>query len=72
MHQYKNYSITVFAALEESTGKFIPEAVISWEGRDDNQVEHTLTFAIPCLTSLYAMAVALDEAKLWIDRRLDN
>jgi hypothetical protein len=71
-HRYKHYRIDAFAVSAVSTGKYLPQAVISWEDRDGNKVEQTLTFATPCLTSMYATAVALDEAKVWIDQRLDN
>jgi hypothetical protein len=72
LHRYKRYTIVVFAGHENSTGNYMPGAVILWTDNDGKKVDRSLTFRSPCLTSLYAMAVALDEAKGWIDQRLDE
>lgn len=69
---YRDHAITVLAGLDEYTGAFLPEASITWKSLEGNHMEHSLTSTTVCLTIMYALAVALDEAKVWIDERLDK
>ena len=45
-------------------------ALISWKLSEANQGQHSLNSTARCDTSVYALAVALDEAKSWIDIRI--
>ena len=45
-------------------------AVISWSVSEADQGQHFLNSTARCDTSVYALAVGLDEAKSWIDRRI--
>ena len=71
MHLYKDHTIISLGDFDVYTGKFIPVASITWNS-NGNRAEHVLTSSERCLTHLYAMALALDEAKSWVDRRLES
>jgi hypothetical protein len=70
MFLYKDHSIYCSGARDKNTGKYEPVASITWTTSEGNRAEHFLTSSERCHTQIYAVAVALDEAKLWIDRDL--
>jgi len=45
-------------------------AVISWNISEADHGQHFLNSTERCTTSLDALAVALEEATAWIDRRI--
>ena len=72
MQRYKDHTVILSAGSDENTGKFTPVASIAWETHDGIHAEHSFTSPERCITRLYAIAVAFDEAKSWIDRRLNH
>lgn len=68
LQHYKDHAITLLAGLDEDTGAFAPEASITWKTGAVNRIEHSFTSSILCASRVWALALALDEAKSWIDR----
>jgi len=71
LQHYKDHAITLLAGLDEDAGGFVPEASITWKTGAGNHIEHSFTSSILCASRVWALALALDQAKEWIDRRLD-
>ena len=67
---YKNHTIALDFSYDIRTRRYGPMADIIWNISEADQGRHFLNSNERCTTSLYALAVALDEATSWIDRRL--
>jgi hypothetical protein len=68
---YKGHAIILLAGFDEETGAFVPGSSITWASVEGKHMEHSLASTAPCFTLIYALAIAFDEARLWIDRRLE-
>jgi hypothetical protein len=69
-YTYKDHTIALDFSYDRGTRRFRPMAVISWKISEVNQGQHFLNSHERCDTSVYALAVALEEAKSWIERRI--
>ena len=67
---YKHHTIALDFSYDRGTRKYQPMAVINWNISEADHGKHFLKSAERCTTSLYALAVALEEAMSWIDKRM--
>lgn len=67
---YKNHTIALDYSYNRGTRTYRPMAVISWNISEADRGKHVLNSTERCTTPLNALAVALGEATLWIDRRI--
>jgi hypothetical protein len=65
--QYKDHTITTSSHRHLNTSEFIPAAYVV----DDNGLEYVCSRE-RCGTITEAEQVALQEAKVWVDRRLES
>lgn len=70
VHTYKDHTIVLACSYDLAARTLRPMALISWKITKANKGETSLSPGDHCSTSLSALAVAFEDAKAWIDRRL--
>ena len=69
---YNKHIIVLDFSYDRGTLKYRPMAIIKWQLSESDNGEHFLNSNERCDTAPYALAVALDEATSWIDKRCES
>jgi hypothetical protein len=67
---YKEYTITVGAARDQTTGNYRPFIQIVWDHEDGGPGLRSFTLSEQCFTADEARLIAFHEARMWADRWL--